>query len=152
MILHLGVLDIPYAQAPKRYRRRNKVAAGTQTTGDVATWLENRYGVMQAFANRYEDKIGQAVEQSVLGAVDSLLMGAPATLNAFGAATSQIEDDFKQFLSSKEVETIGIPGLPSEAALRGVNHRMKRPYVKRAPRPSLIDTGLYSASFKAWVD
>lgn len=152
MILHLGVIDIPYAQAPPR-RRARKVTSGTQTTGDVAGWLENKYGVMQSFYDTKKDQVAAAIENGLQGALENMMMGRSSfAVDPFGAATSTIEDSFKQFLATKEIEGLGIAGVPTQAALRGVSHRMKRPYARRAPRPSFIDTGLYQSSFKAWVD
>lgn len=154
MILHLGVIDIPYAQAPKRHQRKAGTG-GTQTTGDVAGWLENRYHVMEIFAEAKGDKIAAALEDSLSGALESALMGA-ANMNSYdptGKAMTDIEDAFKVFLSSQEIEKLGYPGVPTQAALDGVNHRLKRPYAKSNPRrPSFIDTGLYESSFKAWID
>jgi hypothetical protein len=153
MILHLGVVDIPYAQAPKRHQRKAGTG-GTQTTGDVAGWLENRYHVMEIFAEEKGDKIAAALEDSLAGALESAFMGA-ANMNNYdptGKAMTDIEDAFKVFLSSQEIEKLGYPGVPTQAAQDGVNRRLKHPYQKRAARPSFIDTGLYQSSFKAWID
>lgn len=149
--LHLGVIDIPYAGSPRRHKS-HRAMAGTQTTGDVAGWLEDSYGVMQAFVDHHESDILTDLESSLEGAVESLLMGAPVQLQPFGSGLSKIEDRFKQFLATKEIEGLGIAGVPTGAALRGVSHRFKHPYAKRPPRPSFIDTGLFAASFKAWID
>ena len=151
MRLHLGVIDVPYAQAPSK-RRRRKVRAGTQTTGDVAGWLEDRYHVMEHFWNLHADDVVQALEGSLQGAIDNLLMGAPMSVSAFGQAETAIEDRFKRMLAERELDVLGFPGIPTGAAQRGVSHRHKRPNVRRGPRPSFIDTGLYQASFKAWVE
>jgi hypothetical protein len=150
MILHLGVIDLPYNQPPTGKRRRRKVAAGTQTTGDVAGWLENRYHVMEIFFEEHVEDVATDLEDGLAGALESLMIGAPASLDAFGTATSKIDDRFKKFLSDREMEGLGYPGVPTEAARKGVNRRLK---VKRgSPRPSFVDTGLYMASFKSWVD
>lgn len=136
MELHLGVVDIPYA---------DKSGA---TTGDVAEWLENHYGVMQFFYSRHESEIAAALKDSVEGALESLLLGAPPSVNIFGAAVSQIEDIFRKFLDAKEMD--GQPGVPTAASLRGESKRFK---TKRGPpRPSFIDTGLYEADFVGWID
>ena len=170
--LHLGVIDIPYAQAPKKYRRKDKVETGTQTTGDVAGWLEDYYHVMEHFFELHgDDVILPALEDALQGAVDDLLAATLAAgettssggvlvesnvgalnPNVFGTAEGKIDDAFRKMLDSKELDGLGYPGIPTKAAERGVDHRKKRPYVKRAPRPSFLDTGLYSASFKSWVD
>lgn len=164
MILHFGVIDIPYVEAPtpkkapkdpkRSARRPHKAHAkkyGNITTGDVATILEDRYGVMQAFYNAHQKDVVSAIENSLQGSIESLLMGGPPRLDAFGAGMSKIEDLFKQFISQGEIERMGIAGVPTAAALRGVSHRFKQAYKLRAPRPSFEDTGLYEASFKSWV-
>ena len=152
-ILHLGVIDVPYVQAPPKpgRGRRRKVTAGTVTTGDVATWLENKYHVMEIYVETHlDDQIVPAIEDSLQGALENVLMGAPLTVDPFGAAAAAVEDGFKKFLSASEIETLGYPGIPTQAALKGVNPRLK---LKRGPRrPSFIATGLYQASEKAWVD
>ena len=139
MILHLGVAVLPYA------------SPGRQTTGDVAGWLESKYGVMGKFYERHEQDVANDLAESVKNAAEAMMMGAPATLDPFGAATSQIETRFKQFLSNKEMDALGVPGVPTAASLKGVSHRFKRPYVRRGPRPSFVDTGTYQSSFKAWL-
>jgi len=160
-VLHLGVIDIPYITFESLRDRRQRLkknastpgvapSTGLQTTGDVAGYLENDYGIMRTFYTRNRAQIVKELENSFAGAVESIAMGAPPTLSLTSAATSKIEDMFHRFLERGEMEGLGIPGVPTEAAKRGVNHRLK---IKRgARRPSFIDTGLYDASFKAWVD
>jgi hypothetical protein len=162
MILHLGVIDVPYVdpnpvKAPKaspraRLHKRHHAKYRNITTGDVATFLENRYHVFENFYHLHEADIASDIENSLQGAVETLLMGGPPNLDAVGGATSSIENRFKEFLSNREMDRIGYPGVPTEAAERGVSHRFKNPYKRRAPRPSFIDTGLFSASMKSWID
>lgn len=141
--LHLGVLVQPYRSSTKR--------AGALTTGDVAGLLEARYGLMHAFYRVNQDVISGAIAKSIEGATESLLMGR--RVDPWGYATQLIQREFRHFISSKQAEQVGIPGTPTKAALRGVNHRKKHPYAKRnARRPSFRDTGLYMASFRSWVD
>lgn len=163
MKLELGVIDLPYAdpapkprKAPRRpgrrpRKRRQDGDRGSKSTGDVAEILEAKYHIMEHFVQLHGGDISRALENSLQGALESILLGAPTTIDAFGTGTSQIEDDFKNMLSLKELEGIGYPGIPTEAAKKGVSHRFKRPYVRRARRRSFIDTGLYQSSFKAWV-
>jgi hypothetical protein len=147
-ILHLGVTDIPYSSAPAK-GKRNKVT-GTQTTGDVAGWLETRYHIMEHFFQSHQADIAKSLETSVAGAIQSLVMGAPSSIDAFGSATSEIEHQFKDFLSTGEIERLGYPGIPTQAAFKGINRRMKSK--KGVRRPSFVDTGLFQSSFKSWVD
>lgn len=158
MILHLGVVDMPYAYEQQQLgkngqvlKRKKKKLLST-TTGDVAEFLEAKYHVMEIFFEENQQEIASALEEGMAGAIESLVMGAPATLDPFGAGTSAIETRFKNFLLTGQIEKVGYPGIPTQAALMGVNHRMARPHQRRARRPSFIDTGLYESSFKAWVD
>jgi hypothetical protein len=148
-VLHLGVTDLPYVQSPSR--RQRKTNASTVTTGDVAGWLENRYHVMEVFSQEHMPDIAGDLENSLQGSLESLLLGAPPSLDPFGGATSKIEDRFRQFLSLGEMEKLGYPGVPTKASLKGVNNRMKNNQGTPG-RPSFRDTGLYEASFQAWVD
>ena len=168
--LHLGVVDIPYVEGEKvavarkrvkagRHAPKPKASSGVKTTGDVAEILEDKYGIMQAFFNYHEADIVGMIEQSAEGALEDLFAGRAVGdvlhngLSAvFAEAEGEIEAKFRDFLSLKEVETLGIPGVPTQAAKDGVSHRFKHPYAKRPARPSFIDTGLYQASFATSVD
>lgn len=152
VILHLGVIDQPYNVD----KSKNPKAV---STGDVAEILENKYHVMEHFFQAKQAMVAGAMEDSVKGALETMMMGGPSTLAAFGTAESKIKTAFNRFLYLKEIEKLGFPGLPTKAALAGVNHRMKSGKNKATKRnkgnlsrPSLIDTGLYESSFKAWVD
>jgi hypothetical protein len=145
MILHLGVLDIAYNEPPSKGKAGS---SGVQTTGDVATWLENKYGVMAFFVEKHQEDIADAMADAVAGAFETLQMGGPPSSDLYGSGTNAIEALFKNFLTMREMD--GQPGVPTLAALKG---RSKRFAGGRGPvRPSFIDTGLYQDSFKAWVD
>lgn len=164
LTLHLGVYDTPYTvhvalrrQITKTYKSGethsySMPAPGAETTGDVATWLENRYHVMGIFYQLYSKPIGEAFVQSLEGTVESLMMGAPVQQNPFGTVTNFIQDWFRRYLSEGEIEKLGIPGVPTQAALHRESARLKAGKKKGGPpRPSFIDTGLYENSFVAWV-
>lgn len=139
--LHLGIIELPYAYGDT-----------SMTTGDVAEILEGKYGVIQAWYDHREAVFAEALAEGMAGSLESLLMGAPAHGDPFASATSKMETDFRMFLDSKEIDSYGIEGVPTQAALKGVSHRKKQPHKKREPRPSFIDSGLYQSSFRAWVD
>jgi len=163
LTLHLGVIDQLYATPPssnahkatkgkkRRARRKRGKGRGIVSTGDVAGWLEERYGVMQHFFDAHSQDIADALASDVAGSLENLLAGGPGQLS-LATATGAIEAMFKKAISEREFDRLGIPGVPTQAAMSGVNHRLKRPYVKRAPRPSFRDSGLYMASFRAWVE
>lgn len=188
MILHLGVIDVPYTthhqkvkpKSPNHRKRPKEVfvwtkagwvtstlgkigqkpykgpspgpkgSTGMPTTGDVAVWLENKYHIMESFYELRKVAVIKDLQESVQGKLEDIMMGAPVDGSPFLQGTSAIADSFKKFLSSSEIEGLGIPGVPTQAALDGVNHRLKSG--KGPRRPSFIDTGLYQASFIAWVD
>lgn len=142
LTLHLGVLIQPYRT---KSRRINAL-----TTGDVAQFLEDKYGVMAAFYRVHEKDVVGAVEKSLGGALESLVMGQ--VIDPWGSGMQTIQSAFKNFIASQEVERVGIAGVPTQAALRGVNHRLKRPYARSNPRrPSFIDSSLYLTNFRAWM-
>lgn len=141
LVLHLGVLVQPY--------RSGKAL----TTGDVAEFLEQHYGIMATFFKVHQnDVFVPALEVSLGGALESLMMGHPRA-DPWARGMQMIQRAFRDFISSREAERVGIPGTPTKAALRGVNHRRKHPYAKRnPPRPSFRDTGLYMNSMRAWIE
>lgn len=165
LTLNLGMIDVPYAneataekvpQAKKGKKNKPvkpKTSAGTQTTGDVAEILEAKYGVMEAFVTWRMPDIAKTLENSIAGELETLLMGGVSTGNPFKSAESEITQMFKQFIGSGEVEHSGLLGVPTQAALNGVNHRLKHPYAKaNLRRESFIDTGGYQSHFIAWID
>lgn len=148
LTLHLGVVDMPYA------------SPGGKTTGDVAQILEDKYHVMETF---YEDMgpdvIQKAIEHSAQNAVETLILGGSSRSGSNSAnmsltleAEGEIEAAFKLWLSQQEMDYTQ-PGVPTKAALKGISHRLKRANTKMNPaRASFIDTGLFQASFRSWLD
>lgn len=155
--LNLGVMDIPYAghvaapsfvDDPDAFHKE----FGDVTTGDVATRLEEHYGVMDGFVRMHMTDIETVLTQSVNAAMESMIAGAPGTIDIYGDGLGEIEKLFKlDYLALMEAESAGLSGtVPTKAALEGRSVRFKS---GRGPRrPSFIDSGLYQSSFKAWVD
>tara|TARA_B100001105_G_C22133950_1_gene332940 strand:+ start:32 stop:574 length:543 start_codon:yes stop_codon:yes gene_type:complete len=177
--LHLGVVEAPYVEKrdpteakPPRKMRLNKDgsprkvsareyaasmkdalgegSAPVETTGDVASILEAEYGVMQAFADSRLDWIADQVANSLAGAMETMEMGGPV-VDPFATVASQVETGFKAFIASGEIEGLGIAGVPTKAAQLRKSSRFKKG-VNPKGRPSFVDTGLYQASAKAWVE
>lgn len=154
--LALGVLDVGYSDAHGK---------GATTTGEVAEILEDRFHVMETFATVYEDFIAEELTVSTANALDSLSYGAPSNMKPTKEAEQAIEAKFRHFLDLGEMSTI-VAGLSPElraalgpagnfggAGAAGISHRKKHPYSKKnKARPAFIDTGLYQASFRAWVE
>jgi hypothetical protein len=157
LTLHLGVLVQPYRAAPNKPRRGAGARMSALTTADVAGFLEQNYKLMETFYRVHEQDIAGALERSLEGSLESLLIGR-IRVDPWGAATQKIETMFRDFIATKEAERVGIPGTPTKASggtpdrVGGVNHRLLHPYSKRNPRrPSFKDSGLYLASFKCWT-
>lgn len=137
--LHLGVTELPYAH-------------GGKSTGDVAKILEDKYHIFEHFWQLHQDKIVAELGDAVVGAFESVVMGAPPPADPHAAAMTEVQQMFNVFLDQREMDALGYPGIPTAASLAGVNHRLKRPYRKRnKSRPSFVDTGLLENSMRAWV-
>lgn len=138
--LHLGVLDVPYARK------------GGKTTGDVAEILEAKYGIICAFWQRNRQDYLDALVGGSVEALEAKLQGR-SPRGSTKSTLERMRHDFRVFISQRQVEQVGLRGVPTEAALKGISHRFKHPYARRNPRrPSFRDTGLYEASFRAWID
>lgn len=137
--LHLGVIDVPYE-------------ADKKSTGDVAEILEAEYHIMETFFHAEEPAIIAALEQSIGDSLEDLLSRGRPGANSLAAAEQDIQTAFMKFIDSEEMAAIGVAGVPTLAALRGINHRLKHPYAKGNPRrPSFKDTGTFEQSFRAWL-
>lgn len=149
MIIHLGVVDVPYSNAAQT-KPNGKRLSGTQTTGDVAQWLEDKYEVMGKFVEHDMPNITREVENALAGALTTFHQRGTLPDNPLLGAMDKIGVSFRDFLDKEVIAGMGVAGVPTAAALSGVNHRKKAK--KGARRPSFIDTGLYQSSFRAWVD
>jgi hypothetical protein len=142
LTLHLGVLV-------QQYRSRSP-KAGAMTTGDVAEILEAKYGLFTAFWRVHDQDCAGDLEVSLGGAMESLMMGR--AVDPWGSATQAIAQRMRDFINSKEAERVSMPGVPTKAAMRGVNHRLAHPYRRSNPRrPSFRDTGLLTNSMRVWM-
>ncbi len=148
MILVLGVVDEPYADQ------------GSETTGDVATILEDKYGLMATFAEMHESEIVESLEVGIAGMLENIAAGAPAPPDLFLGSYGMIEHEFHNYLDYEEMAGV-INGVPTQAALDGKSSRFKKKknrivktggIVYGARRPSFIDTGLLRSTFKVWIE
>jgi hypothetical protein len=152
--LHFGVTEMPYSHSEnqgKVKKGRTKGQARLSTTGDVAEKLEEKYGIFALFWEHNADKIVDLLGEGLAGSFESLLMGAPPPSNVFQSGNAEVDRLFREWLSSGAIEKLGVPGIPTKAALARRSSRFKS---KRGPsqRPSFIDTGLYESSERSWAD
>jgi len=141
MKLELGNIEVAYTNAEGQ---------GTTTT-DVAAFLEADYHIMETFYDLNKDFIADTLANEMAGALETIAMGGPSTIN-FDGAMSKIEERFKDFISSGDLVQGHWLNEPIQAAIKGVSHRKKTPNAKDNPaRVAFVDTGLYVGSFKAWL-
>jgi hypothetical protein len=144
MKLNLGVIDVPYVDSKD-----------AQTTGDVADILEAKYHVMEIFYEQHAaDVVMPALESSVSAVFENVVTGAPPPEDIFAPGADVIRKAFDDFITKQEMDALGYPGVPTQAARDRESQRFKRPYNKQPsrPRPSFVDTGEYLDSFRAWVE
>lgn len=125
--------------------------SGTSDTVAVAKILEAKYGLFSAFYRRYEDQIKALLIDSLEGVLENLHAGGVAPADPFASSMQRLQALFRNFLLTAEVERMGIEGVPTQAALKGISHRTKsKKYGHR--RPSFIDTGTMELAFRSWVE
>lgn len=138
MILALGVDDIPYDD-------------GDVTTFEVAGFLEEKYGVMQVFADQNIQFIADKLRDSLQGTLEQVIAGIGSIdANPFAEGTESIQQRFREYIEQEEIAKSGVIGVPTQAALDGKSKRFKGGKAG-GRRPSFIDTGLYESHFRAWV-
>jgi hypothetical protein len=160
--LKLGFINTPYtaqstarpmtaARAESRRPRRRSFSK-TITAEDVAAILESKYKIIDNFTEMYAAQIQYTILSQFERVAGDVISGARRSGNLgnmLKPATKQIEAMFRQFLDKEEMNGRA-PGVPTIAALSGVRHG-RGSKTKKGPRPSFIDTGIYRASFRAWV-
>jgi len=124
--------------------------SGTADTVTVAKILEGKYGLFTAFYTRHEKEIKALLIDSLEGALENLHAGGIAPSDPFASSMQRLQAMFRKFLYTAEIEQMGIEGVPTQAALKGVNHRKKSK--KGARRPSFVDTGTMELAFRSWVE
>lgn len=124
-----------------------------RTTKEVADDLEARYRIVETFWEIEGDDFIEMVEEAFADKIEDVMRMSPVPSagRITDKATGRIEAKFRQNLTARKYDGV-ISGVPTTAAQRGVSHLYQKPYAKRPPRPSFIDTGMYSRSFRAWVE
>jgi hypothetical protein len=151
MKLVLGVIDQPYLESKENgtvTKRGTTAKIPTRTTGDVAERLEATYEIMGTFAASREQAIADSLADTMAGALENLLAGAPPSANVFGTTENFIQEEFHNFLDNREMD--GRAGIPTKAALLGKSSR-KKSGERGEPRASFEDTMLYRDSMVAEV-
>jgi hypothetical protein len=142
VILNLGMIE-----AEKPY------ADGGKTVGDVAQILEDKFDVMQIFADQNEEMIARSLEAVFAGAVESAIAGKYEELNVLGEKNytmyGNIIERFHEFIDRQE-HGILLKKQTEKTAKAGA--RFKRQYRKVSNSLAFYETGAYEGHFGAWVD
>ena len=143
-VLHLGVVDLAYSDVG---------VGGAETTGAVAQILESRYHILEIFAEEHIGDLADDLADSYAGAIDTMIQTGLPPPDPAASAMSRITERMHDWITDGEMEKLGYPGVPTQAALDGVNHRLAHPHAKDNPRRvSFRDSGLYEVSLVAFFE
>lgn len=139
MKMFMGVVDVGYTDDN-----------GATTTGDVAGYLEDRYHVMRTFVEIYGDKIHAAIVDEVSGAIESIAMGKRVPQLNLQPAGAKIEQMFRGFLDTGEMNALIGSYKVSDATLSKSSRRKSGKMPDGQQRQAFVDSGLYQASSRVW--
>jgi hypothetical protein len=117
------------------------------TAEKVSGYLEAKYNVVETFTHIHEPDILGLMDGAIRNAAIEALskrtkFSSERMVQYMKPKTSQIEKMFRSYLDNDET------GASVEVASRGKRTGRK----SKSPRQPFIDTGIYRASFRAWVD
>lgn len=166
--LHFGFVDIPYSQrmtatiggesvlsirrrrGRKKFTRSQSVYGEGKTTAQVAKELEQSYGIVESFVVQEREYIKEVIGQNFRRNLLSRMKGEPPAATIIPQeALDAIVTRFQWGMYREMYHKFG--KVPTTAATRGVQHQFARPYQKRSPRTSFIDTGMYVNTFRVWT-
>jgi hypothetical protein len=164
LTLHMGFVNTPYtsetimrpatsAKAEAK-RKRKRGFSKTMTAQKVANILEGKYNIVETFSEIHEEEIHNIMHDGFKEIAKNMIEKRGGSSNAslknlMKPSTDHIQSMFRQFLDSEEMNGM-VPGVPTGAALLGIRHG-RGSKTKKGQRPSFVDTGIYKASFRAWV-
>ena len=138
--LNVGVIDIPHPGGEK----------SGLTTGDLAEILEGKYELYSGFVELHQEQIADVLAESFDDALDTLIGAGVALPNPMADAEQKVTAMLRDYFDREEIAKLNGDGVPTQAALKGVNHRLK---LSRGPRrPSFIDTGALRAASDCWTE
>lgn len=138
--LKLGVVDAAYSDGEN---------VGATTTYEVAKILEEKYDVMNVFYKIHGKQIVEDIAQKYTQFATNLIEGNSTALKQKRWMLPKVDSAFRDYLANDEWQQE--TGNVIKAAAEGKTSRKKKKTYGTA-RPAFIDTGLYSRSFKAWIE
>jgi hypothetical protein len=156
--LHMGFINTPYLQenlatpfraAEKEEKRKRKRGfSRTMTAEKLSKILESKYGIVETFSGVYEEEIKSLMHEGFREVAENIISTRKAgettvqMKKLMNPYTKQIESMFRTFIDNEEMNGM-VPGVPTKVSIKGRG--------RRRPGPSFIRTGIYKASFRAWV-
>ena len=145
MKLKLGVIDVPEPNGNTSY--------------GVGTILEKKYTLFSSYVEMHHKDIEHQLCEAIVGAFETFQATGHVAKKPFDAAGQELTLGLKQFIYKEELAG-KVAGVPTQAALEGVTPRKvgrgKRAKFKRTKtgvrRPSFIDSGIFEASTKVWIE
>jgi hypothetical protein len=159
--LHMGFINTPYTaeamEAPVRAskleekRKRRRGFSRTMTADKLSKILERKYGIVETFSEVYEEEIHSLINNGFREIAERMIQNRGGETrakikNLMKPYTDQVQSMFKTFIDDEEMNGM-VPGVPTDASK---GKRRKRGISTRQ-RPSFSRTGIYKASFRAWV-
>ena len=145
MKLKLGVVEVP--------------EPGGITSYGLGKILEEKYTLFSSYVEMHHKDIENELCEALVGAFETYQATGHIAKQPFDAAGQELSLGLKQFIYKEELAG-KVAGVPTQAALEGVTTRKvgrgKKSKFKRTKtgvrRPSFIDSGIFEASTKVWID
>jgi hypothetical protein len=149
--LKLGVIEVP--------------EPGGLSSYELGKILEEKYTLFSSFVDIHHGDIEHELCEAVAGAFETFQATGHVAKQPFDSAGQQITKQLKEFIYKEELAG-KVAGVPTQAALEGLSTRTmsgktprkvrKGQKFKRVKtgvrRPSFIDTGIFEASTKVWIE
>jgi hypothetical protein len=147
----LGVVDVPEPNGISSY--------------ELGKILEEKYTLFSAFVELHNKEIADQISESLAGAMETYLATGHLPKNPFDSAGQELTLSLKKYIYTEELAGV-VGGVPTQAALEGITTRTmngKTPKKVKAGqkfkrvktgvrRPSFIDSGIFEASTKVWIE
>jgi hypothetical protein len=162
--VELGFINTPYtditihrpmtAAREESRRPRRRHFRKTMTAEDIGAILEDKYHILDVFWKLHQKDVLAVLRETILSRIKRMLTGrstiSDRTFTGVAKpAFKDIEKAFRNFLDKKEMDALGIPGVPTKASLIGTTGGKFK--TLRPGRPSFVATGIYRASFRVWI-
>jgi hypothetical protein len=161
--LHMGFIGTPYTYETKgapirsakieEARKRKRGFSRTMTADKLAGILERKYEIVQVFNEIYENEITEMIHNGFREVAEHMISNRKTGTTTIGMKrlmkpyTDKIQEMFRTFIDNEEMNGL-VEGVPTAVSVTGRGGWKWR----RKPGPSFVASGIYRASFRAWVE